>query len=89
MELVSPSGGDYGELSPAEDKPVIREGAGMATGTSTVSARGIAKPMSVMFNGDRLEVSAILADAESVERLIRALEANKPLLPEKKEEAAN
>jgi hypothetical protein len=46
--------------------------------------------MSVLFNGDRLEVSAVLADAESVERLIRALEANKPLLPEKpKDEAAN
>jgi hypothetical protein len=46
--------------------------------------------MSVLFNGDRLEVSAVLADPESVERLIRALEANKPLLPEKpKDEAAN
>ena len=39
---------------------------------------------------DRIEVSAVLSDAESVERLIRALEANKPLLPEKpKDEAAN
>jgi hypothetical protein len=45
--------------------------------------------MSVTFNGDRLEISAVLSDAESVDRLIRALEANKPLLPDKKEEAAN
>jgi hypothetical protein len=47
-------------------------------------------PISVLFNGARLEVSAILTDAESVERLIRALEANKPLLPPKpNDEAAN
>ena len=47
-------------------------------------------PMRVSFNGDLLEVSAILADVESVERLIRALQANKPLLPEKpSDEAAN
>jgi hypothetical protein len=46
--------------------------------------------MSVLFNGDQLEVSAVLGDAESVDRLIKALEANKPLLPEKPEdEAAN
>jgi hypothetical protein len=50
-----------------------------------------AGPMRVSFNGDLLEVSAILADAESVERLIRALQANKPLLPEKpkQDEATN
>jgi hypothetical protein len=54
-------------------------------------SRGI-WPIAVMFNGDRLEVSAVLTDGESVERLIMALEANKPLLPgkaEKKDEAAN
>jgi hypothetical protein len=39
--------------------------------------------MSVMFNGDQLEISAVLSDAESVERLIKVLEANKPLLPGK------
>jgi predicted TIM-barrel enzyme len=34
--------------------------------------------------------AGVLADAGSMERLIRALEANKPLLPEKpKDEAAN
>jgi len=44
----------------------------------------------VLFNGHQIEVSAVLSDVESVERLIRALEANKPLLPPKpKDEAAN
>ena len=49
-------------------------------------------PMRVSFNGDLLEVSAILADSEGVDRLVKALEANKALLPEKKpknDEAAN
>jgi hypothetical protein len=50
--------------------------------------------MRVSFNGDLLEVSAILADAEAVDRLVKALQANKALLPEKKvaptkDEAAN
>jgi hypothetical protein len=48
--------------------------------------------MRVSFNGDLLEVSAVLADAESVDRLVKALQANKALLPEKKpknDEAAN
>jgi hypothetical protein len=48
-------------------------------------------PMRVSFNGDLLEVSAVLADAAAVDRLVKALEANKALLPPtaKKEEAAN
>jgi hypothetical protein len=46
-------------------------------------------PMRVSFNGDLLEVSAVLADAAAVDRLVKALEANKALLPAKKEEAAN
>ena len=49
-------------------------------------------PMRVSFNGDLLEVSAILADTEAVDRLVKALQANKALLPEKKQkddEAAN
>ena len=47
--------------------------------------------MRVSFNGDLLEVSAVLADAAAVDRLVKALEANKALLPptSKKEEAAN
>jgi hypothetical protein len=44
----------------------------------------------VSFNGDLLEVSAVLTDAEEVDRLVKALQANKALLPEKKkDEAAN
>ena len=39
--------------------------------------------MSVAFNGDRLEVSAVLADGEAVDKLIKALTATKALLPEK------
>jgi hypothetical protein len=42
------------------------------------------------FNGTLLEVSAVLADADAVDRLMKALEANKALLPTKaKDEAAN
>jgi hypothetical protein len=37
--------------------------------------------MKVAFTGDRLEVAAFLNDAEAVEKLIKVLEANKPLLP--------
>ena len=39
--------------------------------------------MCVSFNGNQLEVSAVLADAEAVDRLVKALQANKPLLPGK------
>jgi hypothetical protein len=47
--------------------------------------------MRVSFNGDLLEVSAVLSDAAAVDRLVKALEANKALLPltAKKHEAAN
>ena len=47
--------------------------------------------MSVIFNAGELEISAVLSDAESVERLIKVLEANKSLLSGKadKDEAAN
>lgn len=41
-------------------------------------------PLKVSFFGDQLEVSATLFDVESVEKLIRVLEANKPLLPAKR-----
>ena len=39
--------------------------------------------MSVLFDGNHIEIKAVLSDVESVDRLIRALEANKPLLPAK------
>jgi len=37
--------------------------------------------MTVTFNGDQLEISALLSDGESIDRLITVLEANKPFLP--------
>lgn len=47
-------------------------------------------PMKVSFTGDSVEVSAVLVDAESVDNLVRALEAMKSLLPKPKiEEAAH
>jgi hypothetical protein len=48
-------------------------------------------PMRVSFNGDLLEVSAVLSDTAAVDRLVKALEANKALLPPppSKDEAAN
>jgi hypothetical protein len=39
-----------------------------------------------MFNGNTIQVSALLSDGEAVDRLIRALEANKALLPERPKE---
>lgn len=41
-------------------------------------------PMSVSFNGDSLQVSAVLEDGDAVDKLIKALTANKVLLPEKR-----
>lgn len=40
-------------------------------------------PFRIALSEDRLEVSATLLDEESVDKLIRALQANKALLPEK------
>lgn len=40
----------------------------------------------VTVNDDRLDVTAALMDRQSVDRLIRVLQANKELLPEKKAE---
>jgi hypothetical protein len=34
-----------------------------------------------------LEVSAVLADVDAVDRLVKALQANKALLPDKKSKA--
>jgi Tfp pilus assembly protein PilN len=60
-------------------------------GASRSTPPSVSVPMRVSFNGDLLEVSAVLSDAAAVDRLVKALEANKALLPPtaKKEEAAN
>ena len=39
------------------------------------------RPMRVSFDGNKLEVAAVLTDSESVERLINILRANQALLP--------
>ena len=41
------------------------------------------KPLRVAIEDDQLQVSAVLADAEAVDRLIEILMANKALLPAK------
>lgn len=97
MELVTPISGDYNssQLPPARSEP---ENPPMIPGTATARhsalspSPALGAPMRVLFNGVQLEVSAILADADAVDRLVKALQANKALLPEKKmqnEEAAN
>jgi hypothetical protein len=86
MELVSPIGAGYGEPSSITEATVVREAVGAGTGIGGAAAKS--PTVKVLFDGEQIEVAAVLADAESVERLIRALEANKPLL-RPKDEAAN
>jgi len=90
MDLVTPESGGYSEPPKREARqPMVHQGTVPIEAKSGVGAK-VNVPMSLLFNGDQLEVSAVLTDGASVERLIRALEANKPLLPEKpKDEAAN
>lgn len=93
MELVSPETQAY--IPPVEEahKPMIHQASTHIGAKTNMSVQAtVIRPLSVMFNGERLEVSAILDDAEGVDRLIKALEANKSLLPdkiEKKDEAAH
>ena len=47
-------------------------------------ARPQSVPMLVQFDGTQLTVSATLEYADAVDKLIRVLEANKPLLPQKR-----
>ena len=98
MDLVTPElavypAQDGGQSAKTQEKPMIHQASTQIGGKTGISAQAtVIRPLSVMFNGERLEVSAILDDAEGVDRLIKALEANKALLPgkaEKKEEAAN
>ncbi len=95
MDLVTPVSGEY---NAAPTKEQQREKPPMQAPTGTPAPAGrfapqapLTAPMRVSFNGDLLEVSAVLADAAAVDRLVKALEANKALLPTnpKKDEAAN
>jgi hypothetical protein len=98
MDLVTQESGVYPALGSGqsaknqENPPMQTPAASQGTG------RGYhpplpqpSVPMRVSFNGDILEVSAVLTDAAAVDRLMKALEANKALLPltPKKEDAAN
>ena len=71
---------------------MMHQGSTAIAGKTAITAKAVGgDPMSVMFNAGELEISAVLSDAESVERLIKVLEANKSLLSGKadKDEAAN
>jgi len=91
MDLVTQDSEAYApantDAKGKQEKPPMHAPAGTGTRPAPPPPVG---PMRVSFNGDLLEVSAVLADAEAVDRLVRALQANKALLPEKrKDEAAN
>ncbi len=93
MDLVTPESVVYpaqegGRSAKNQEKPAMQSG---QTAPRLTPPPPPSVPMRVSFNGDLLEVSAVLADAASVDRLVKALEANKALLPPtaKKEEAAN
>lgn len=95
MDLVTPSPEDY---SPVNAFPEAKQEK-LLMPTTTVQQGGarsallpaVGRPMRVSFDGDLLEVSAVLSDTAAVDRLVKALEANKALLPppSPKDEAAN
>jgi hypothetical protein len=97
MDLVTPELGVYpaqdgGQSAKSQDVPPMQTPVSQSAARFTpppVPTPSV--PMRVSFNGDLLEVSAVLSDAAAVDRLVKALEANKALLPAtaKKEEAAN
>lgn len=75
IDLVTRESGVYpvenGAVTPKmQEKPTMQ--------TQTVS---IDTPMSISIIGDKIQVSATLKDLESVEKLIKALNATKALLP--------
>lgn len=94
MDLVTPDSGGYvaDPKGQQQEKPMTPAAHQPSGGGVRPPPPAPAGPMRVSFNGALLEVSAVLADAEAVERLVKALQANKALLPEKaamKEESAN
>jgi hypothetical protein len=70
-------------LAVTKERPVALQATSSSSAKSTAVGvtTPIATPMSVLFDGNHIEIKAVLSDIESVDRLIRALEANKPLLP--------
>ena len=88
IDLVTQELGEYVAENSAlkgqqQEKPNMQM-AHQASGGRTNPLPPATGPMRVSFNGDLLEVSAVLADAEAVDRLVKALQANKALLPDKK-----
>ncbi|MBI3435834.1 MAG: hypothetical protein HY056_12270 [Proteobacteria bacterium] len=83
MDLVTLESGVYpaqqgGQLVKSQEAAMQTTG---NQGTSRLTPPAAPVPMRVSFNGDLLEVSAVLSDAAAVDRLVKALEANKALLP--------
>jgi hypothetical protein len=93
MDLVTPDSGGYTPANAGskgqQEKPPMHTPPGQQAGSRFTPPPLQPGPMRVSFNGDLLEVSAILPDAEAVDRLVKALQANKALLPAKKEAAKN
>jgi hypothetical protein len=91
-ELVAREAGGYSAASapghpPGATRPEERPAVETTTRQHTPAAPGGGgnRPVSVTWMGDRVEVSASLTDAASIYRLIKALEAQKALLPEEDE----
>jgi hypothetical protein len=86
MDLVTSDSGAYNPADTGpngkQEKPPMHTPPGQQVGGRFTPPPAV--PMRVSFNGDQLEVSAVLTDAEAVDRLVKALQANKTLLPEKK-----
>jgi hypothetical protein len=83
---------EIGQPAKTQEKPTMQTPSGSQVAQRfTPPSPKPSAPMLVSFNGDLLEVSAVLSDAAAVDRLVKALEANKTLLPltAKKDEAAN
>lgn len=97
MDLVTLESGVYpvqesGQPAKTQEKPTMQTPSGSQVAQRfTQPSPKPSAPMLVSFNGDLLEVSAVLSDAAAVDRLVKALEANKTLLPltTKKDEVPN
>lgn len=83
-EVIDSSGAvsPLGEMMRSVGNTVMNTGKPMIEGNLAPPLN----PMKVAFTGERLEVTAWLGDAEAVDKLIKVLEANKPLLPSSKPE---
>lgn len=83
-EIMGPGGevSPLGEMMRSVGNTIMNAGKPMIEGNLAPPLN----PMKVAFTGERLEVTAWLGDADAVDKLIKVLEANKPLLPPKAEQ---